>query len=206
MPAKPILNVRLAPETLRKLDAVAAATRRTRSFIANEALEAWINREIELIEELQIAAGGRTRGQRHPARQGHAPDRHRRRSRRQAQRPPQGSTQVGLREADPLVAAGTAHFMSARFSTGSTRWESAAAACQRRYRAHRSKYLRSARSAAPAALPALTKRVVVGQPYVIVYALLPQRRWWRRRPPDPARRPYGPRLAGGTLATMSYDS
>ena len=55
MPAKPILNVRLAPETLRKLDAVAAATRRTRSFIANEALEAWINREIELIEELQIA-------------------------------------------------------------------------------------------------------------------------------------------------------
>ena len=55
MPAKPILNVRLAPETLRKLDAVAAATRRTRSFIANEALEAWIDREIELIEDLQIA-------------------------------------------------------------------------------------------------------------------------------------------------------
>jgi predicted transcriptional regulator len=55
MAAKPILNVRLAPETLRKLDAVAAATRRTRSFIANEALEAWINREIELIEELQLA-------------------------------------------------------------------------------------------------------------------------------------------------------
>lgn len=55
MPAKPILNVRLAPETLRKLDAVAAATRRTRSFIANEALEAWIDREIEIIEDLQIA-------------------------------------------------------------------------------------------------------------------------------------------------------
>lgn len=55
MPAKPILNVRLAPETLRKLDAVAAATRRTRSFIANEALEAWVERELELIEELQIA-------------------------------------------------------------------------------------------------------------------------------------------------------
>ena len=55
MPAKPILNVRLAPETLRKLDAVAAATRRTRSFIANEALEAWIDREIEIIENLQIA-------------------------------------------------------------------------------------------------------------------------------------------------------
>lgn len=55
MPAKPILNVRLAPETLRKLDAVAAATRRTRSFIANEALEEWIGRELELIEDLQIA-------------------------------------------------------------------------------------------------------------------------------------------------------
>ncbi len=54
MPAKPILNVRLAPETLRKLDAVAAATRRTRSFIANEALEAWINREMEIIEDLRV--------------------------------------------------------------------------------------------------------------------------------------------------------
>ena len=54
MPAKPILNVRLAPETLRKLDAVAAATRRTRSFIANEALEAWIEREIGLLEDLQV--------------------------------------------------------------------------------------------------------------------------------------------------------
>jgi len=53
MAAKPILNVRLAPETLRKLDAVAAATRRTRSFIANEALEAWIDREITIIEDLQ---------------------------------------------------------------------------------------------------------------------------------------------------------
>ena len=54
MPTKPILNVRLAPETLRKLDMVAAATRRTRSFIANEALEAWIEREIALIEDLQV--------------------------------------------------------------------------------------------------------------------------------------------------------
>lgn len=54
MTAKPILNIRLAPETLQRLDAIAAATRRTRSFIANEALEAWINREIELIEDLQI--------------------------------------------------------------------------------------------------------------------------------------------------------
>ena len=54
MPAKPILHVRLAPETLRKLDALAAATRRTRSFIANEALEAWINREIEIIEDLRV--------------------------------------------------------------------------------------------------------------------------------------------------------
>ncbi|HEX9555654.1 MAG TPA: CopG family transcriptional regulator [Reyranella sp.] len=54
MPAKPILNVRLAPETLHKLDAVAAATRRTRSFIANEALEAWIDREIEILEDLQV--------------------------------------------------------------------------------------------------------------------------------------------------------
>jgi len=54
VPAKRILNMRVSPETLRKLDAVAAATRRTRSFIANEALEAWINREIEIIEDLRV--------------------------------------------------------------------------------------------------------------------------------------------------------
>jgi predicted transcriptional regulator len=54
MPAKPVLNVRLAPETLRKLDAVAAATRRTRSFVANDAIEAWVDREIEIIEDLRI--------------------------------------------------------------------------------------------------------------------------------------------------------
>ena len=54
MPAKPILNIRLPADTLRRLDAVAAATQRTRSFIANEALEAWIARESAIIEDLQI--------------------------------------------------------------------------------------------------------------------------------------------------------
>jgi predicted transcriptional regulator len=54
MAAKPILNIRVPTETLQRLDAVAAATRRSRSFIANEALEAWINREIELIEDIRI--------------------------------------------------------------------------------------------------------------------------------------------------------
>jgi predicted transcriptional regulator len=54
MAAKPILNIRLAPETLQRLDAIAAATRRSRSFIANEALEAWISREIDLIEDIRI--------------------------------------------------------------------------------------------------------------------------------------------------------
>ena len=97
MPAKPILNVRLAPETLRKLDAVAAATRRTRSFIANEALEAWINREIELIEELQLALeeGRAGKGIPHD------------KAMRQIDIAVEGGTQVGLREAGPLVPAGT---------------------------------------------------------------------------------------------------
>jgi predicted transcriptional regulator len=54
MASKPILNIRLPAETLRRLDAVAAATQRSRSFIANEALEAWIARESELIEDLRI--------------------------------------------------------------------------------------------------------------------------------------------------------
>jgi predicted transcriptional regulator len=54
MSAKAILNIRLPAETLRHLDAVAAATRRTRSFIANEALEAWIARESAIIEDIRI--------------------------------------------------------------------------------------------------------------------------------------------------------
>ena len=54
MAAKPILNIRLAPETLQRLDAIAAATRRTRSFIANEALEAWIARESAIIEDIRV--------------------------------------------------------------------------------------------------------------------------------------------------------
>ena len=54
MPAKAILNIRLPAETLRGLDAIAAATRRTRSFIANEALEAWIARESAIIEDIRV--------------------------------------------------------------------------------------------------------------------------------------------------------
>jgi predicted transcriptional regulator len=54
MPAKAILTIRLPAETLRRLDTVVAATRRTRSFVANEALEAWIARESAIIEDLRI--------------------------------------------------------------------------------------------------------------------------------------------------------
>ena len=54
MPATATLNVRLPAATLRRLDAVTAATRRMRSFIATEALEAWIARENAIIEDLTI--------------------------------------------------------------------------------------------------------------------------------------------------------
>jgi predicted transcriptional regulator len=54
MAAKPNLSIRLPAETLRRLDAVATATRRTRSSIANEALKAWIARETEIIEDLRV--------------------------------------------------------------------------------------------------------------------------------------------------------
>ena len=54
MAAKPLFTIRLAPETLQRLDALAAATRRSRSFIANEALEAWIDRESAIIEDIRI--------------------------------------------------------------------------------------------------------------------------------------------------------
>jgi predicted transcriptional regulator len=54
MPAKAILSIRLPAETLRRLDTIAATTRCTRSFIANEALEAWIARESAVIEDIRI--------------------------------------------------------------------------------------------------------------------------------------------------------
>jgi predicted transcriptional regulator len=54
MPAKATLSIQLPAATLHHLDTVAAARRRTRSFIAAEALEAWIARESAIIEDIRV--------------------------------------------------------------------------------------------------------------------------------------------------------
>ena len=91
MPAKATVNLRIPAETLRRLDAVAAATRRTRSFIASEALEAWIAREGAIIEDIRIglaeARAGKTVAHEHAMRDLDAAIERAMRSRRRPPRP-----------------------------------------------------------------------------------------------------------------------
>ncbi|MGO4439846.1 CopG family ribbon-helix-helix protein [Rhizobium sp. RAF56] len=49
MAASTTMTIRVSPETKEKLDRIAADTRRSKSFIAAEALAAYADRELEII-------------------------------------------------------------------------------------------------------------------------------------------------------------
>lgn len=53
MSASSVVTVRLAPELKKKLDALAESTRRTRSFLAAEAIEAYIDLNAWQIAEIE---------------------------------------------------------------------------------------------------------------------------------------------------------
>lgn len=62
MTASTTMTIRLSTELKDKLGRISAATRRSQSFLAAEALAAYVNRELEIIEGIQrgladIAAG-----------------------------------------------------------------------------------------------------------------------------------------------------
>jgi len=62
MPASTTMTIRISPDVKDKLGRLAHGTRRSRSFLASEALEAYVDRELEIIDGIQrgladVAAG-----------------------------------------------------------------------------------------------------------------------------------------------------
>lgn len=53
MSASTTMTIRLTPALKEKLGRLAQDTRRTRSFLAAEALETYVNRELQIIEGIQ---------------------------------------------------------------------------------------------------------------------------------------------------------
>jgi predicted transcriptional regulator len=62
MPASTTMTIRISPDVKDKLGRLAQGTRRSRAFLASEAVEAYVDRELEIIEGIQrgladVAAG-----------------------------------------------------------------------------------------------------------------------------------------------------
>jgi predicted transcriptional regulator len=53
MPASATLTIRLTPEAKEQLNRLAAATHRTKSFLAAEAINRYVEREAEIIEGVE---------------------------------------------------------------------------------------------------------------------------------------------------------
>jgi predicted transcriptional regulator len=53
MAASTTMTIRVTPETKQKLERIAADTRRSKSFLAAEALSAYVDREIEFIDGIE---------------------------------------------------------------------------------------------------------------------------------------------------------
>jgi predicted transcriptional regulator len=47
------MTIRVSPELKKKLDRIASATSRSRSFLAGEALAAYVDRELEIIDGIK---------------------------------------------------------------------------------------------------------------------------------------------------------
>lgn len=53
MPASTTMTIRVSPEVKKKLDRIATDTRRSKSFLAGEAVAAYVDRELEIIEGIK---------------------------------------------------------------------------------------------------------------------------------------------------------
>ena len=53
MAATETMTIRVSAETKRKLECIAAGTRRSKSFLAGEAVSAYVERELEIIEGIK---------------------------------------------------------------------------------------------------------------------------------------------------------
>ncbi|MDW9547361.1 ribbon-helix-helix protein, CopG family [Sinorhizobium meliloti] len=55
MPVSTTMTIRVSPELKKKLDRIARATSRSRSFLAGEAVAAYVDRELEIIDGIKRA-------------------------------------------------------------------------------------------------------------------------------------------------------
>jgi predicted transcriptional regulator len=53
MAASTTVTIRVSPDVKEKLDRIAAGTRRSKSFLAGEAVAAYVDRELEIIEGIK---------------------------------------------------------------------------------------------------------------------------------------------------------
>lgn len=53
MPASTTLTIRISPDVKDKLGRLAQGTRRSRAFLASEAVEAYVDRELEIIDGIE---------------------------------------------------------------------------------------------------------------------------------------------------------
>ncbi|CAH1662994.1 Ribbon-helix-helix protein, CopG family [Hyphomicrobiales bacterium] len=53
MAATETMTIRVSAETKRKLERIAAGTRRSKSFLASEAISAYVDRELQIIEGIK---------------------------------------------------------------------------------------------------------------------------------------------------------
>ena len=53
MPTSTTMTIRVSPEVKEKLDRIATSTRRSKSFLAGEAVAAYVDRELEIIEGIK---------------------------------------------------------------------------------------------------------------------------------------------------------
>ncbi|WP_420963020.1 CopG family ribbon-helix-helix protein [Brucella sp. IR073] len=53
MAASTTMTIRVTTDLKEKLDRIAASTQRSKSFLANEAIEAYVDRELEIIEGIK---------------------------------------------------------------------------------------------------------------------------------------------------------
>ena len=53
MTASTTMTIRISPDVKEKLERIAAGTRRSKSFLAGEAVAAYVDRELEIIEGIE---------------------------------------------------------------------------------------------------------------------------------------------------------
>ncbi|MCJ2057145.1 CopG family ribbon-helix-helix protein [Methylobacterium sp. J-048] len=62
MPASTTMTIRVSPEIKAKLEQIAADTRRSQSFLAAEAVSAYVERELQIIEGIKRGIADAERG------------------------------------------------------------------------------------------------------------------------------------------------